>query len=208
MQYAEYVYLLNNISPTRFDDTKSWFLILNILKSSRVPFHIFNSFSSKSEKYTNENECLEHWNNYIIKEDIDQKLSISTLFDWFKEDNEKKFFKYQNLFKKCYQVANDLSISEYYSELIKNNDELSKYHYKPSTDEWFYLTENNIWSRIDKRHPVLFKTEIGKVLEGIIERKMNYFRHKKNELESKEEEEENAQISMPGEYREKERKTL
>ena len=93
---AKYYYLLQNISPKRFDNYSDWFRILVILKTANISFDMFNEFSSKSYKYKGYDFCFDEWNAVNIK-DVDKKLSIATLYEWFKIDNELQFYFFQNL---------------------------------------------------------------------------------------------------------------
>jgi P4 family phage/plasmid primase-like protien len=171
---AEYYYLLQNIRPTRFDNYNDWFRILVILKTANISFDMFNEFSSKSYKYKGSDYCLDEWNSVNIK-DVDKKLSIATLYEWFKTDNELQFYFFQNLINNAINISSHATIADLYIEIVKNNNNMNKYIYNSDHSQWFYISKNNIWVASGKAaDPDLLKHDIKNVLFNLFQRKLNY----------------------------------
>lgn len=171
---SEYYYLLQNISPKRFDNYSDWFRILVILKTANISFDMFNEFSSKSYKYKGYDFCFDEWNAVNIK-DVDKKLSIATLYEWFKIDNELQFYFFQNLIINAINISSHATIADLYIEIVKNNNSMNKYIYNSDSNQWFYIYKNNIWVSSGKSSdPDLLKHDIKNVLFNLFQRKLNH----------------------------------
>jgi len=173
---AEYYYLLQNISSKRYDNYLDWFKILLILKNANIAFDVFDEFSSKSYKYKGSIFCLDEWNSVNIK-DVNNKLSISTLYEWFKRDNETYFYYFQNLIDNVINISSHSCIADLYIEIVKKNNNMNKYIYNPSHNQWYYITHNNIWVASGKSaDPDLLKHDIKNVLFFLFQRKLEYIK--------------------------------
>ena len=177
---VEFIYILNNISETRFDDFQDWLKIAIILKQSGINFFYFDLFSKKSNKY-NKDECLTFWENLDLNENK-EKLTIGTLFKWFKEDNLLEYNDYINTFNRTLKLCTQNQISIFYYHLIKQNNQMKKYYYNEENNEWFYMKQNKTWS-ITKRDPLSLRNDIINTYRNIIDKKIEYYNIKKCKIE-------------------------
>jgi len=178
---VEYIYLLNNINPERFDNYQDWMKIAILLKQSGIAFYYFNLFSKKSNKY-NELECLNFWNNLDLKNNK-EKITIGSLFSWFKEDSPEEYSLYIDNFKRLLELGTQNQISIFYFQLIENNIQMKKYYYNEENNEWYYMKQNKTWS-ITKRDPLSLRNDIISVYRTIIDKKIEYYNIKKCKIET------------------------
>lgn len=116
--------IVKSLSPSRFKETKNWFLLCNIMKSFGVERDLFIEIS-KNCGYSkfNEKDCMNAW-----KSNKGDWTSYALLYKWLKEDGIKTddFIETdKNLFELITLVNNgdltDLKLSEYLFTKLKND---------------------------------------------------------------------------------------
>ena len=178
---AEYIFLLNNINTDRFDTYSDWLKIAILLKQSGVNYHYFDLFSQYSSKY-NKEECFTFWNNLDVK-DVKEKITIATLYQWFKEDSELEFTDFKDNFNNVLEITNHIEIANLYYRLVKDNNKLNKYIYDPTNNQWYYLKPDNIWVCSGRStDPDTLKEDIYGVLENLFERELKRQNAKKSDI--------------------------
>jgi hypothetical protein len=157
-----------------FSNYDDWFKILTILKTANIDFEVFNEFSSRSDKYKGHEDCLNYWNNLNIK-DISEPLTISSLYEYLKNDNYELYEELQAKIREVCANQIQIEIAELYYIFIENNKKLNRYIYSEQEQTWYYCNENNIWScsqSVD--YPLSLKDDIYKVLKPVFERKASH----------------------------------
>jgi phage/plasmid-associated DNA primase len=173
---SEYIYLLNNINKSRFDEHSSWLKIAFLLKSSGVSFDWFDHFSKTSEKYPGRDELLVFWNNLKLKENANP-ITIATLYAWLKEDNIEEYEKIQKLEENLIKYTEDSDFADFYYEIIKHNNKMQKYIFNTKSSCWFYIMEDNIWYATEKAKdpPPTLKHDIKMLIRSIFKRKSSFY---------------------------------
>lgn len=116
--------MVKSLSPSRFKDTRNWFLLCNIMKSFGLDRELFIEISRKSgyNKF-NEKDCVNTW-----KSNKGDWTSYALLYKWLKEDgiSTDDFMKTdKNLFELITLVnkgeLTDLRLSEYLYKKLKDD---------------------------------------------------------------------------------------
>jgi hypothetical protein len=156
--------IIDGLNVSRSSDFTSWLNVGYILHNTNYPIEVFDYFSKKDSKYPGFDTVKQAYSKLTKKENVNERLSMNTLWAYLKEDNPTKF---KELIKKAKdsnknnfgsivlsfhpnEKYNYLTLLKYFYEDTKmynndhiNNFEISKaYQYFDNFHVWHNRTQS------------------------------------------------------------------
>ena len=136
--------LLDNVSPSRYNDFTYWIQAGIICYNEGNNFKVWDEWSKKSPKY--DGSTVRMWAGFRKT-----ALGMATLWWWLKQDNPEAFKELRskrNCFEKLIHDPNDHGpIAQYFYSVYS-----LEYLYCPHT-KWWYMNNQSVWINCEKAVP-------------------------------------------------------